>query len=97
MKFTEKGSVTLEVKKDAQYTYFKVIDTGIGVDPQFQGKLFQPFSQLNTHLHRKHKGTGLGLVISRELARLHGGDITLQSEKNKGCCFTVSIPHYHQL
>jgi signal transduction histidine kinase len=94
VKFTEKGSVTLEVEKDDQYIYFHVIDTGIGVDAQSQSKLFQPFSQLNTHLHRKHKGTGLGLVISRELVRLHGGDITLKSEKNKGSCFTVYIPHH---
>ncbi len=93
VKFTEEGSVTLEVSEDQEYTYFKVIDTGIGIDPESQKKLFQPFSQLNTHIHRKHRGTGLGLVISRELARLHGGDIILESEANKGSCFTVSIPH----
>ena len=96
VKFTEKGSVTLKVNKDEKYIYFQVIDTGIGVDAKSQRKLFQPFSQLNTHLHRQHKGTGLGLVISRELARLHGGDITLESEQNKGSCFTVIIPHHCQ-
>ena len=92
VKFTEEGSVTLEVTKDDRYLLFKITDTGIGIDEESQRQLFQPFSQLNTHLHRKHRGTGLGLVISRELARLHGGDISLISEKNKGSCFTVYIP-----
>ena len=94
VKFTEEGSVTLEVSEDQENTYFKVIDTGIGIDAESQEKLFKPFAQLNTHIHRKHRGTGLGLVISRELARLHGGDIILESEANKGSCFTVSIPHH---
>lgn len=92
VKFTEEGSVTLEVTKDDRYLFFKIIDTGIGIDEQSQRQLFQPFSQLNTPLHRKHRGTGLGLVISRELTRLHGGDIRLTSEPNKGTCFTVYIP-----
>jgi signal transduction histidine kinase len=92
VKFTEEGSVTLEVTKDDRYLFFKIIDTGIGIDEQAQRQLFQPFSQLNTPLHRKHRGTGLGLVISRELTRLHGGDIRLTSEPNKGTCFTVYIP-----
>lgn len=92
VKFTEKGSITLEVKQDKNNLFFSVIDTGIGIKKESQTKLFQPFSQLNTHLHRQCKGTGLGLVISRELARLHGGDITLISEENQGSCFTLNIP-----
>ena len=93
VKFTERGTVTLKVSKNEHNILFKVIDTGIGIDQKSQKKLFQPFSQLNTHLHRQHRGTGLGLVISRELARLHGGDITLSSQVNQGSCFTVTIPH----
>lgn len=92
IKFTEKGSVTLSVIKTDNNFLFKVIDTGIGIDKESQAKLFQPFAQLHNHLQNKHRGSGLGLVISRELARLHGGDITLQSEKNKGSCFTLSLP-----
>lgn len=91
VKFTEKGSITLEVKQDNNNLFFSVIDTGIGIEKESQTKLFQPFSQLKTHLHQQCKGTGLGLVISRELARLHGGDITLISEENKGSCFTLNI------
>lgn len=92
VKFTENGSITLDVKQDNNYLQFNIIDTGIGIKKESQEKLFKPFSQLNTHLHRQHRGTGLGLVISRELARLHGGDITFISEENKGSCFTLSIP-----
>lgn len=93
VKFTENGSITLEVKEENNYLNFKVIDTGIGIKKESQMKLFQPFTQLKTHLHRQHRGTGLGLVISRELARLHGGDITLISEENKGSCFTLILPY----
>lgn len=93
VKFTETGSVTLKVENDEQHLNFYVIDTGIGICKLNQGKLFKPFSQLNTHLHKKHKGSGLGLTIARELAKLHGGDITLTSEENKGSCFTLSLPH----
>ncbi|MBL1211298.1 HAMP domain-containing sensor histidine kinase [Geminocystis sp. GBBB08] len=92
VKFTENGSITLDVKKENNYLNFSVIDTGIGIKKEYQQKLFKAFSQLNTPLHRKHRGTGLGLVISRELARLHGGDITLISVENQGSCFTLSLP-----
>lgn len=92
VKFTEKGTVTLQVTQDKDNLLFKVIDTGIGIDENSQKKLFSPFSQLNTHLHKKHRGSGLGLLISRELAKLHGGDITLTSEKDKGSCFTLILP-----
>lgn len=93
VKFTEVGSITLKVEQRDKYLDFSVIDTGIGISESSQEKLFKPFSQINTHLHKKHKGTGLGLAISRELARLHGGDISLTSAENKGSCFTLSLPH----
>jgi signal transduction histidine kinase len=92
IKFTENGSIILDVKQKNNNLQFNIIDTGIGIKAEYQEKLFQPFTQLNTHLHRQHRGTGLGLVISRELARLHGGDITLISEENKGSCFTLTLP-----
>ncbi|HIK38409.1 MAG: HAMP domain-containing histidine kinase [Geminocystis sp.] len=92
VKFTEEGSVTLRVTREGDWLLFKVIDTGIGIDEESQKKLFQPFVQLKTPLHKKHRGSGLGLVISRGLARLHGGDITLISEEGKGSCFTVWLP-----
>ncbi|MDV3001892.1 MAG: Sensor histidine kinase RcsC [Chroococcopsis gigantea SAG 12.99] len=93
IKFTEKGSVILKVEKVEQYLAFSVIDTGIGIPEEEQERLFQPFIQLNNSLSRKHKGTGLGLALSRRLALLHGGDITLISQPGKGSCFRLKIPH----
>lgn len=93
VKFTEKGSVTLQVKATSEMLLFSIIDTGIGISKKDSAKLFKPFQQINTPLHRKYKGTGLGLALSRKLAQLHGGDITLTSKAGKGSCFTVSIPH----
>lgn len=92
VKFTERGSVILKVESKPQELEFSVIDTGIGIKKSEQGKLFKPFCQLNSHLHHKRRGTGLGLALSRKLARLHGGDITLISEEGKGSCFTLHLP-----
>ena len=93
VKFTEAGgSVTLKVRQDEKLIQFAVIDTGIGIKPEDQHKLFQPFSQINNRLSRKHKGTGLGLALSKKLAQLHGGDITLVSEAGQGSCFTLHLP-----
>ncbi|MBR8829564.1 MAG: GAF domain-containing protein [Gomphosphaeria aponina SAG 52.96 = DSM 107014] len=92
VKFTETGSVTLKVQKNKKMLLFSVIDTGIGIKEDDQKKLFEAFSQIDTYLHRQHKGTGLGLALSRKLARLHGGDLTLSSESGKGSCFTLHLP-----
>ena len=97
IKFTERGSVTLKVTATSRMLLFSVIDTGVGISKKDSVKLFKPFQQINTPLHRQHKGTGLGLALSRKLAQLHGGDITLTSEVNKGSCFTVSIPLTKQI
>jgi signal transduction histidine kinase len=92
LKFTEAGSVTLQVKRQENMLEFSVIDTGIGIKKEDYQKLFQPFQQIQNHLSRKHKGTGLGLTLSRKLAQLHGGDITFASEEGKGSCFTLHLP-----
>ena len=93
VKFTESGSVTLKVEQSAEYTRFLVIDTGIGMSEADASSLFQPFHQLPNRSPRKYQGTGLGLALSLKLARLHGGDITIKSEKGRGSCFTLSLPH----
>jgi signal transduction histidine kinase len=95
VKFTEIGAVTLQVKRQKQMLTFAVIDTGIGISPQDQQKLFQPFQQIQTRLHRREQGTGLGLALSRKLARLHGGDISLDSKFGEGSCFTLHLPLYN--
>jgi len=92
VKYTEEGSITLRVSQDEDNFLFSVIDTGIGISPENQQKLFQPFVQISNSHNRKQKGTGLGLVLSLKLARLHGGDLTLESAENQGSCFTLHLP-----
>ena len=88
IKFTDEGSVTLRVRRDGDLLYFAVMDTGEGISAKNMNKLFQPFPQITD----RYESTGLGLTLSRQLARLHGGDITVTSELNKGSCFTLHIP-----
>jgi Histidine kinase-, DNA gyrase B-, and HSP90-like ATPase len=93
IKFTPAGQVSLVVKKVAQGITFTVSDTGIGIDSnQFQF-LFEPFKQLDSRLNRQYEGTGLGLALTRKLARLHGGDVTFTSTLGKGSQFTLFLPN----
>jgi signal transduction histidine kinase len=92
IKFTPTGQVCLTVKKVPTGIDFTVADTGIGIDEnQFQF-LFQPFRQLDSRLNRQYEGSGLGLALTRKLARLHGGDVTVVSRLNEGSQFTLFIP-----
>ncbi len=96
VKFTPtNGQISLEVTTDvpAGHVYFAVQDTGIGIAPDDLERLFQPFTQLDSSLSRQHEGTGLGLVLVRRLAELHGGSVTVQSEADKGSCFTITLPY----
>lgn len=92
IKFTPTGSVTLKVESCEDTINFCVIDTGIGISQADRAILFQPFQQLDSGINRRHEGTGLGLALSRRLARLHNGDITLTSELGCGSCFTLHLP-----
>lgn len=95
IKFTSKGAVTLEIKKntkDAKLISFTVKDTGIGIPREKQPLIFEAFQQADGSTKRKYGGTGLGLSISRELAKLLKGEITLISNVNEGSEFTLSIP-----
>lgn len=92
VKFTPKGKVLLLVKNVNLGIKFTVSDTGIGIDSsQFQS-LFEPFRQLDSRLNRHYEGTGLGLALTRKLAQLHGGDITLRSKVGEGSSFTLFLP-----
>lgn len=95
VKFTpENGSVTLAITGDAKkgLAQFIVSDTGIGIAEKDKDKLFEPFVQVKGGLNRPHEGTGLGLSLVYRLAEMHGGSVTLESEIDKGSCFTVSLP-----
>ena len=69
-----------------------VSDTGIGMTPEQQAKLFEEFSQAEATTAQRFGGTGLGLAITRKLARMMGGDVTVASEPGKGSVFTVRLP-----
>ena len=94
-KFTKEGAVTLRARKAAnggQWIEFAVADTGIGMTPEQQAKLFGEFTQADATTAQRFGGTGLGLAITRKLARLMGGDVTVASEPGKGSVFTVRLP-----
>jgi len=92
-KFTETGGVRLAIAPDgAENIAFAVTDTGIGVPPEQQVAIFEAFRQADGTISRKYGGTGLGLSISRELARLLGGVLTLQSRTGEGSTFTITVP-----
>lgn len=95
-KFTKQGQITLSVRREQQtdmpeQLVFDVQDTGIGMTPDQQGKLFQAFVQADSATTRQYGGTGLGLVISRRLCKLLGGDVTVSSDLGKGSCFTARV------
>ncbi|MGI8907390.1 MAG: PAS domain-containing protein [Candidatus Sumerlaeaceae bacterium] len=95
-KFTEMGQVTLTVHRLSQagtdVISFRVEDTGIGMTPEEIKLLFRDFSQLDSSSTRRHGGTGLGLSISKRFSKMLSGDITVQSEKNQGSVFTLTVP-----
>ncbi len=92
-KFTENGTVTLTVeRKESDWISFSVSDTGIGMTPQQQAKLFQAFTQADLSTTRKYGGTGLGLVITQQFCHLLGGEIHVESEAGQGTTFTLRLP-----
>ncbi len=92
LKFTEHGGISLKVSRKGNDTLFQVSDSGIGITPEQQAKLFQPFEQANSSTTRLYGGSGLGLAISRNLAHLMGGEIFLESAAGRGSDFTLRLP-----
>ena len=93
VKFTpEGGKVVLKVEQEGKNHIMTVSDTGVGIAPEEQELVFEKFRQAGNTLTREHDGTGLGLSIVRELTKLLGGEVSLQSELGKGSTFTVIIP-----
>jgi len=91
-KFTEQGTITLDVARDTDWISFAVSDTGIGMTPEQAGRLFEAFVQADASIAARYGGTGLGLAISRRLCRLMGGDIEVTSQPDKGSTFTMRLP-----
>jgi CheY-like chemotaxis protein len=96
IKFTKKGSVTLEIEKTKQINHkinllFRIIDTGTGISEEGQKRLFQEFSQTDISITRKYGGTGLGLIISKKLSKLMGGEIGVESKIGKGSTFWFTV------
>jgi signal transduction histidine kinase len=94
-KFTKEGEIKLQARKVAnggRWIEFAVADTGIGMTPEQQAKLFAEFTQADATTAQRFGGTGLGLAITRKLARLMGGDVTVASEPGRGSTFTVRLP-----
>jgi signal transduction histidine kinase len=92
LKFTDRGDVTVQLRKLPDRVEMQVIDTGIGIPASAQQNLFNPFTQVVRPGGRMHEGTGLGLAISRNLARALGGDITMASEVGRGSRFAFWLP-----
>jgi GAF domain-containing protein len=94
-KFTKAGEVKLAARKvsnGSNFVEFAVSDTGIGMTAEQQAKLFEEFTQADASTAQKFGGTGLGLALSRKLARMMGGDVTVTSAPGKGSVFTVRLP-----
>jgi signal transduction histidine kinase len=92
IKFTDAGFVRITASDDGDSVCFQVIDSGIGISDEDLARLFQPFTQVDASLTRRHGGTGLGLYISNRLAGLLGGTITVSSKVGEGSTFSLRIP-----
>lgn len=93
LKFTpDEGQIGLRVTRWENWMAFTVWDTGIGIPEDKQHLIFQKFQQLESPLTRKFEGTGLGLVLTQRLARLHGGDVSFISKQDQGSQFTLLLP-----
>jgi CheY-like chemotaxis protein/signal transduction histidine kinase/CHASE3 domain sensor protein len=95
-KFTEQGKVSLSIERDGSgQIAFSVTDTGIGIAEEQQRSIFEAFHQADGTISRKYGGTGLGLSISRELVRLLGGSLQVQSRQGEGSTFSLTIPEVY--
>lgn len=91
IKFTNKGSITVEISDKLSSIEFKVIDTGIGIHKKDDDLIFKEFKRVDSDLIRDTLGTGLGLPITKKLVELHGGTIDFTSSIGEGTTFTFTI------
>ena len=91
-KFTKKGTVTLAISKDDNDIKFAVRDTGIGMNEEQLGKVFEEFTQAETSISKDYGGTGLGLPISKKMTEMMGGKMDVESKEGEGTTFSITIP-----
>jgi two-component system CheB/CheR fusion protein len=91
-KYTEQGEIRLAVRSDGEHVVFEVGDTGIGIAPEHQARIFDRFWQVDSASTRSFGGMGIGLAAAREFSRLLGGDVEVESEVGKGSTFRVWLP-----
>jgi signal transduction histidine kinase len=92
LKFTQQGEVRVSARADGDKVTFSVTDTGIGIAPEHHGAVFQDFTQIDSPIQKRLRGTGLGLSLSKKLAILLGGSVGLASVPGEGSTFSVTIP-----
>jgi len=93
LKFTLRGEIRVSARRFTEDTVqFAVADTGIGIAPEFHDAIFQDYSQIDSPIQKRLRGTGLGLSLSKRLAELLGGTVSVESESQKGSTFYVTIP-----
>jgi signal transduction histidine kinase len=97
LKFTERGEIRVTAGHESwqDAIVFQVTDTGIGIPAEDRDKIFEDFAQVDGAVQRRVKGTGLGLALSRKLARILGGDISVESTPGVGSTFTVRLPRVY--
>ena len=91
VKFTQKGGVHVKVSFNNNLLTVNIVDTGIGLNQEQMEKIFSPFTQADTSTTRQYGGTGLGLHLSKQLAKKLGGDITVESTPEVGSCFSLTV------
>jgi signal transduction histidine kinase len=92
VKYTDRGEVRLRVRAEGEQVVFEVSDTGIGIAPEHQARVFDRFWQVESAAARSHGGLGIGLAAAREFSRLLGGEVELESEPGRGSTFRVRLP-----
>jgi signal transduction histidine kinase len=92
LKFTTRGEVRVSAVEQGESIVFSVADTGIGIAPEYHAAIFHDFTQLDSPIQKRLRGTGLGLSLSKRLAELLGGSIAVSSEAGVGSTFSVTVP-----
>jgi len=94
VKFTKKGEIKVEIQKSGENLHISIADTGIGIDDDKLGLIFEEFFQADGSHTRVYGGTGLGLAIVKKIITLHGGRIWVDSQIGVGTCFHFTLPVY---